>query len=294
MGFFDNFGQKKKGTGIVPAAQGSASLPALPIINASVAQGSVSLPAPPIPKKKTATPIPPLPKKGAKNQTPKKIPGIEPITLNETPTSPPPLPPLSDSLPKKESLFETSPVQSLPSEIEKTTTISVSNPPKKIEQVYQSQPVINSFENIQIPQTYVVPDRLPNLSVPRPSNNLLPSFKQYEDVPITFVEEDLVELPEIPVFQTLTPELDETNFTVSGVSKQGPLFIRTDNYGQILTNIDTMQNYIKESPNIIYMLKNLKKNTDLEHKNYAKTLEDIQRKLIYVDNVLFATMREIE
>ena len=55
-----------------------------------------------------------------------------------------------------------------------------------------------------------------------------------------------------------------------------------------------MQNYIKESPNIIYMLKNLKKNTDLEHKNYAKTLEDIQRKLIYVDNVLFATMREIE
>jgi hypothetical protein len=265
MGFFDNFGQKKAST-----------------TNGPLVQGGTSLPPPPMPKNKTNSTPPPT------------ISSLPPPIVTQPIKSPTPLPSLSESLPKKDSLFESSPVPSLPSQLEKTTTVTVTNQPKIIEPIIPQTPVVNTFENIQTTQTYNVPDRLPNLSVPQPSNNLLPSFKQYENVPLTFVEEDLVNLPEIPVFQTITPELDETNFSVSGINKRGPLFIRTDNYGQILTNIDTMQNYIKESPNIIYMLKNLKKNTDLEHKNYAKTLEDIQRKLIYVDNVLFATMREIE
>ena len=68
-----------------------------------------------------------------------------------------------------------------------------------------------------------------------------------------------------------------------------PLFIRTDYYSQVLSNLDTMKNYVKESSDIIYGLENLKKNTDMEFKNYKNVLEDIQRKLIYVDKVLFSS-----
>ena len=66
-----------------------------------------------------------------------------------------------------------------------------------------------------------------------------------------------------------------------------PLFIRTDNYSEVLTDIDTIKNYVNRSNDFIFNLKNLKKNTDVEHNYLKEIMEDIQRKLIYVDKVLF-------
>jgi hypothetical protein len=43
---------------------------------------------------------------------------------------------------------------------------------------------------------------------------------------------------------------------------------------------------------VIYSLENLKKNAEVEHKNFKEGLEDIQRKLIYIDKVLFE--KEVE
>ncbi|MEM2131109.1 MAG: hypothetical protein QXR96_01170 [Candidatus Woesearchaeota archaeon] len=66
-----------------------------------------------------------------------------------------------------------------------------------------------------------------------------------------------------------------------------PLFIRTDHYSSILATIDSVKEYTTNSPTIIYNLENLKKNQDIEHKKLKNCIEDIQRKIIYVDKVLF-------
>ncbi|MCM2325547.1 MAG: hypothetical protein NDI94_03730 [Candidatus Woesearchaeota archaeon] len=101
--------------------------------------------------------------------------------------------------------------------------------------------------------------------------------------------------PEIPYFET-EPELEPLPILEMEKPQKhlvaGPIFVRTDKYSQILSNLDNMAAKVLESPETIYMLKNLKKNADIEHSNYIKLLEDIQRKLIYIDNVLFESMRE--
>lgn len=121
-----------------------------------------------------------------------------------------------------------------------------------------------------------VPKTLPKLNVPEIQE------VQIDDIPF-FQETEPLNLPQIPVFQ-MKDNLYE--------KPKGPVFVRTDEYSQILTNISTIKNYVRESPETIYMLNNLKKNADLEFKKFANILEDIQRKLIFIDNVLFQTMRE--
>ncbi|MBN2422691.1 hypothetical protein JXB41_05660 [Candidatus Woesearchaeota archaeon] len=68
-----------------------------------------------------------------------------------------------------------------------------------------------------------------------------------------------------------------------------PLFVRTDNYRQILNNFIDIKDILTESEEIIYRLENLKKNADLEYSEHKRTIEDIQRKLIYIDKSLFET-----
>ena len=113
------------------------------------------------------------------------------------------------------------------------------------------------------------------------ASEALPNFNLGDDSHIIYEENSLPSLPkDLELLPVLT--VDE-----KPLKEQGPLFVRTDRYKVVLSNLDSISDYVHRGPEIIYMLKNLKKNADIEHKNYAKILEDIQRKLIYVDSVLF-------
>ncbi|MBT3721013.1 hypothetical protein HN789_03830 [archaeon] len=119
-----------------------------------------------------------------------------------------------------------------------------------------------------------IPNSLPSLTI---STN-----KNYEkEIPFFPEEESYNEPPALPILNNFP-----ANF-----QKKGPLFVRTDDYSKMISCVDTMQEYIKESPEIIMMLKNLEKNSEIEFKSYLKNLEDIQRKLIYIDNLLFEAMK---
>ena len=126
------------------------------------------------------------------------------------------------------------------------------------------------------------PTELPKL--PADKSNI-PSFNIADELPSYSGNEissatDLEDLPTLEIEEDVTV-YDNYNFP------KKPLYIRTDRYSQIISNIDTMKQYIDESTETIYGLKNLKRNQDVEHKNYKQTLENIQRKLIYVDKLLF-------
>jgi hypothetical protein len=71
----------------------------------------------------------------------------------------------------------------------------------------------------------------------------------------------------------------------SGIKK--PIFVRTDQYQVILNHFIDIKDQLKESEDIIYRLMNLDKNEDVEYNSYKQVVEDIQRKLIYVDKTLF-------
>jgi hypothetical protein len=107
----------------------------------------------------------------------------------------------------------------------------------------------------------------------------------YDEIPVFAIEQEK-ELEELPAIDLPEPD-DEVYTNYRHANLQRPLFIRTDHYSEVLSTVDLLKGYISNSSEKIYSLENLKKNSEIEHKNYKNALEDIQRKLIYVDKVLF-------
>ncbi|MBD3203324.1 hypothetical protein GF327_03460 [Candidatus Woesearchaeota archaeon] len=66
-----------------------------------------------------------------------------------------------------------------------------------------------------------------------------------------------------------------------------PLFIRTDDFRQVLDYFIDIKDLLNESEEIVYRTENLKKNMDFEYKSFKDSIEDMQRKLIYIDKTLF-------
>jgi hypothetical protein len=104
----------------------------------------------------------------------------------------------------------------------------------------------------------------------------------YEEVPFFNQEQELEELSSLKISDS-----EEEQFSPQETNSRGPLFIRTDNYSNVLTVVDSINDYIELSSDTIYSIENLKKNAAVEHGRYKSLMEDIQRKLIYIDKVLF-------
>lgn len=111
----------------------------------------------------------------------------------------------------------------------------------------------------------------------------IPHFPEVTPEYATHIINETHFLEQLPVINTEDSVF--TNFKYADLKK--PLFIRTDQYSKILLNLDTLKEYVRQSSEIIYSLENLKRNADIEHNSYKNSLEDIQRKLIYVDKVIF-------
>ena len=103
----------------------------------------------------------------------------------------------------------------------------------------------------------------------------------YEEIPFFSEEPPQDMLPFLNISDSENIEKFKTT------TEKGPIFIRTDYYSNVLDTIDTINDYIALSSDTIYSIENLKKNFEVEHKNYKEVMEDIQRKLIYIDKVLF-------
>jgi len=66
-----------------------------------------------------------------------------------------------------------------------------------------------------------------------------------------------------------------------------PFFVKVDDYRSILEGTTLIKNNLKEADEIISRLNELKNEGDREFEKWREKLEDVQRKLIYVDKVIF-------
>jgi len=67
----------------------------------------------------------------------------------------------------------------------------------------------------------------------------------------------------------------------------GPLFIKQDSYNAIAEGISIIKNKLKESEDLVLNLNSIKNNRDKEFEKWRTSLENIQRKLLYVDKTLY-------
>jgi len=232
-------------------------------------------------KKKEQASLPPPPPKNPPQGLFKASPVDEQPTL-QTSSQPPPAPKIQQPVQMsqqptppltQQSLQPAQPQQAFPANQEQPQTPQ------------DSQGSVQNIQTNQAAESQVssnIPQNLPKLSIQNFEREL--SNAPLDNIPFfSDVESNKGELEVLPIIDTEQPQY--TNFKYQNLNK--PLFIRTDYYSQILSSIERIKSHVVESSEIIYSVENLKRNADMEHEYYKQVLEDIQRKLIYVDKVLF-------
>jgi len=68
---------------------------------------------------------------------------------------------------------------------------------------------------------------------------------------------------------------------------EGPIFVNVNDYQSVLDCMNNIRNSIKESENIILRLNELKTEEEKEFEKWRSELEDIQKKLTYIDRTIF-------
>ncbi len=286
MGFFENF--KKKEENNMGAPQ---SVPTMNNNNLSTNENFV-LPPPPLPKKNLSFDkntssnivVPPAPLFSQSTTNASAIPNIN---------SPPPLPLPQQIQPAPPFSFPSNQLNLQESKKEETNYAKTNSNLYEKKEAYIETPL--TFEQ---PNNTKTPGFLPLMPPVRQQtknfssfSSSIPSFDiEKEEIPSfstqeeTNIKEEAESLPILEIFDS-EEEMPNMDFRHSELKK--PLFIRTDYFSQVLSTLDSIKEYVTESPEIISGLENLKKNSDIENRNYKNSLEDIQRKLIYIDKVLF-------
>jgi hypothetical protein len=68
---------------------------------------------------------------------------------------------------------------------------------------------------------------------------------------------------------------------------KGPLYVPVEDYKAVLDGTEHVRNNLKEATDVLGRLNELKNEEDREFEKWRGELEDIQRKLTYVDKIIF-------
>ncbi|MBW2983658.1 hypothetical protein KY361_00930 [Candidatus Woesearchaeota archaeon] len=92
--------------------------------------------------------------------------------------------------------------------------------------------------------------------------------------------------PEMPSFEAVEEEIGEEEKVGMRVT-EGPIFIRADNYRYVLDELSVARNIVKESGELFAGIENISSSSEQAYENWRLCLEDVERKLLYVDKSLF-------
>lgn len=132
----------------------------------------------------------------------------------------------------------------------------------------------------------VVPDKIPPLEgLPE-----APEFKP-EEAAETFAAPSMPKhaMPRAaPAAQApATYAAPEEPFEPKKKLMRGPLFIRTDRFKTVLEDIELIKAKFKEEDDLFFRINDIKGVQDQKFEEFKKSLEDIQRKLLFIDRSLF-------
>lgn len=65
------------------------------------------------------------------------------------------------------------------------------------------------------------------------------------------------------------------------------IFVRTENFKHVVDNLNSIKKKIKESENALSRLNDVKNDEDKQYEKWHSQLEEVQRKLMFVDKMLF-------
>jgi hypothetical protein len=179
------------------------------------------------------------------------------------------LPPLPTALPSMAALsgMPAMPKMELPSTPPPMTIIE----PRKIEKAEQKFEFPTAPE---MPSEEIIPDTVPPLdSLPEP-----PEFRT--EMPRKEFSPKPTEMEDIPLYSAQEEPRTKTR-------GRGPLFIRSDNFKAIAEDIEQIRAKFKEEDDLFFRVTEVKNAQDQKYEAFRVALEDMQRKLLFIDRTLF-------
>ncbi|MBN1386448.1 hypothetical protein JW968_05755 [Candidatus Woesearchaeota archaeon] len=197
------------------------------------------------------------------------------------------------------------------------------NPPKPsvVSQMHQMPmpplPPKSEFQQQPVPQPVFSPPRsaVPQSTVPPPpkafvppaprmgmappvhATGAMPDFSSEVSPVLQGIKHDFSDLhkpqKKMPIPESLKDSaLPELSLPESKPDKQrkeisGPVYVRVEAFRKILEDLVVIENDVKQSEAVMIRLNELKNEKDRQFLVWKDELEDIQRKLVFVDNTLF-------
>jgi len=154
------------------------------------------------------------------------------------------------------------------------------------EEVQELKPILEIGKGKPIKETLKEP--LPELKKelelpPLPDLPPLPEFEEPEEIKI---EPKVKPGRTKPLALETLPALDKRKYEYPGLK---PLFVKGSDYRSIINGVNTIKKRILEAEKIFDDLQNLKKRKEKQRNEWVSLLEDVQRKLVYVEKSIFKT-----
>jgi hypothetical protein len=138
-------------------------------------------------------------------------------------------------------------------------------------------------ETPPLPSDDIIPDKIPPLEgLPEP-----PEFKA-EQRPQIFESAGEVAPPPAPVAEEMPPAYFPPEEPVMQKRPaRGPLFIRSDRFKAIIDDIEQVRASFKSEDDVFLRITDVKNSQDQKFEDFRQSLEDMQRKLLFIDRSLF-------
>jgi hypothetical protein len=268
MGIFDFL--KKPKTGSLPAGMELPPLPEMEGIGGFPELPKDSLP--PLPEET----LPPLPQMTATKPEQKPVLGPSMPKFDLPPIDDSALPPLPEM--EDDNLgMDHVPMPPMP---EPTKEMVYAKPIPKPE--FPSLPISHDM----------IPNKIPPLEgVPEPPKGALQRIKPSELPKRPEIKQDAPK--ELPYVSRFSEEDERDTYASSRLQHmrrriQGPLFVRTETVRQIVTHVEEIQIAFRGEDDIFFRITEIKNNEDKKYEKIRQSLEDMQRKLLFIDKTLFA------
>lgn len=130
-----------------------------------------------------------------------------------------------------------------------------------------------------------IPDKFHEVKFPmeeaeEPAEKVEDVFKPVSEV----AKPDIPEMPELPEI----PELEEKGGElIKPVMPQGPVFIKSNDFQDVLAKIGQIKENVKQTEDIFNKLNDIKNEKDNIFGQWKESLEDVQRKLLYIEKALY-------
>ncbi len=146
----------------------------------------------------------------------------------------------------------------------------------------------------EMPAHDAIPDTIPPLEdLPEAPTYVPPTSKEELDTTLDNLEAEPEGLPPMRLDEEMPSSADTTETPIKKMRKvlRGPAYLKTESFKAILNDIEKIGTRAGEVDEMLFRLNDFKNGQDQCLEDFKQTIEDVQRKLLFIDKLLFDTNR---